>query len=145
MKVPEWERDRIPILTDRSGVLASGGALGYRTRARAGVLAGDRAGVERMAIESKISMEEDVSNNDNGDNKGPDPRIPRFNFNNRMALISLLILVSFFVFFFVYNDRSGTSELRTRLSDLPRRGTDRPGQDRRQYEIQGTFKAKSVT
>ena len=59
MKVPEWERDRIPILTDRSGVLAVlGGALGYRTRARAGVLAGDRAGVERMAIDVEISMEE---------------------------------------------------------------------------------------
>ena len=59
MKVPEWERDRIPILTDRSGVLAVlGGALGYRTRARAGVLAGDRAGVERMVIDVEISMEE---------------------------------------------------------------------------------------
>jgi len=59
MKVPESERDRIPILTDRSGVLAVlGGALGYRTRARAGVLAGDRAGVERMVIDVEISMEE---------------------------------------------------------------------------------------
>jgi len=57
-----------------------------------------------------------VSNNDNGDNKGPDPRIPRFNFNNRIALISLLILVSFFVFFFVYNDRSGPPSFRTRHS-----------------------------
>ena len=59
MKVPGWERDRIPILTDRNGVLAVlGGALGYRTRARAGVLAGDRAGVERMVIDVEISMEE---------------------------------------------------------------------------------------
>ena len=59
MKVPAWERDRIPILTDRSGVLAVlGGALGYRTRARAGVLAGDRAGVDRMVIDVESNMEE---------------------------------------------------------------------------------------
>ncbi len=40
-KVPVAERERIPILADRNGVLAVlGGALGYRTRARAGALAG---------------------------------------------------------------------------------------------------------
>jgi tRNA(Ile)-lysidine synthase len=51
MKVPESERDRIPILADRNGVLAVlGGALGYGTRARAGILAGDRAGVDRMVV-----------------------------------------------------------------------------------------------
>jgi cell division protease FtsH len=85
-----------------------------------------------------------VSNNDNGDNKGPDPRIPRFNFNNRIALISLLILVSFFVFFFVYNDRSGTAELpystfQTYLDE----GQIDQVKIIDQYEIQGTFKAKS--
>ncbi len=85
-----------------------------------------------------------MSNNDNGDNKGPDPRIPRFNFNNRIALISLLILVSFFVFFFVYNDRSGTSELpystfQTYLDE----GQIDQVKIVDQYEIQGTFKAKS--
>ncbi|HYW81645.1 MAG TPA: ATP-dependent metallopeptidase FtsH/Yme1/Tma family protein, partial [Spirochaetia bacterium] len=84
------------------------------------------------------------NNNDNGDNKGPDPRIPRFNFNNRIALISLLILVSFFVFFFVYNDRTGTSELsysafQTYMSE----GQIDSVKIIDQYEIQGTFKAKS--
>jgi cell division protease FtsH len=84
------------------------------------------------------------NNNENGDNKGPDPRIPRFNFNNRIALISLLILVSFFVFFFVYNDRSSTSELsysafQTYLAE----GQIDSVKIIDQYEIQGTFKAKS--
>jgi cell division protease FtsH len=87
-----------------------------------------------------------VSNNNDsgGDNKGPDPRIPRFNFNNRIALISLLILVSFFVFFFVYNDRSGTSELpysvfQTYLKD----GKIDSVKIVDQYEIQGAFKSNS--
>ena len=84
------------------------------------------------------------NNNDNGDNKGPDPRVPRFNFNNRIALISLLILVSFFVFFFVYNDRSGTSELpystfQTYLDD----GMIDQVKIIDQYEIQGTVKSKT--
>ena len=84
------------------------------------------------------------NNNDSGDNKGPDPRIPRFNFNNRIALISLLILVSFFVFFFVYNDRSGTSELpysvfQTYLKD----GKIDSVKIVDQYEIQGAFKSNS--
>ena len=52
-----------------------------------------------------------MSNSDNRDDKGTDPRVPRFNFNNRIALISLLILVSFFVFFFVYNDRALSQEI----------------------------------
>jgi cell division protease FtsH len=84
------------------------------------------------------------NNNDSGDNKGPDPRIPRFNFNNRIALISLLILVSFFVFFFVYNDRSGVSELS--YSDFQNSLAEGQINSVRiidQYEIQGTFKAKS--
>ncbi len=84
------------------------------------------------------------NNNDNRDDKGPDPRIPRFNFNNRIALISLLILVSFFVFFFVYNDRSVSQELpystfQTYLDE----GQIDSVKIIDQYEIQGTFKAKS--
>jgi cell division protease FtsH len=84
------------------------------------------------------------NNNDNGDNKGPDPRVPRFNFNNRIALISLLILVSFFVFFFVYNDRQNTSELpysafQTYLDE----GQVDSVKIVDQYEIQGTLKTKS--
>jgi cell division protease FtsH len=53
-----------------------------------------------------------VSNTpDNRDDKGNEPRIPRFNFNNRIALISLLLLVSFFVLFFVYQDRALNKEI----------------------------------
>jgi cell division protease FtsH len=87
----------------------------------------------------------DVSNNnDNGDNRGPDPRLPRFNFNNRIALISLLILVAFFVFFFVYNDRSGTSELTySAFQNYLADGQIDSVKIVDQYEIQGTFKAKS--
>jgi cell division protease FtsH len=84
------------------------------------------------------------NNNENRDDKGPDPRIPRFNFNNRIALISLLILVSFFVFFFVYNDRSVSSELpysafQTYLAE----GQVDTVKIVDQYEIQGTFRPKS--
>ena len=52
-----------------------------------------------------------MSNNDQKEQKGSDPRLPKFNFNNRIALISLLVLVSFFVFFILYNDRSLTQEI----------------------------------
>jgi cell division protease FtsH len=84
------------------------------------------------------------NNNDNGDNKGPDPRIPRFNFNNRVALISLLILVSFFVIFFIYSDKGGASELpystfQTYLAE----GQIDQVKIVDQYEIQGTFKSRS--
>ncbi|MGA2764250.1 MAG: ATP-dependent zinc metalloprotease FtsH [Spirochaetia bacterium] len=84
------------------------------------------------------------NNNDNRDDKGPDPRIPRFNFNNRIALISLLILVSFFIFFFVYNDRTLSQELsysafQTYLDE----GQVDSVKIVDQYEIQGTFKTKS--
>jgi tRNA(Ile)-lysidine synthetase-like protein len=59
MKVPEAERERIPILADRSGVLAVlGGALGYCTRARADILAQDRAGGDRMVVHIERNMEE---------------------------------------------------------------------------------------
>jgi tRNA(Ile)-lysidine synthase len=59
MKVPGSDRDRIPILADRSGVLAVlGGALGYRTRARADILAGDRTDVDRIVVHMERDMEE---------------------------------------------------------------------------------------
>jgi len=45
-----------------------------------------------------------VSNN-HQDNKKPEPNFPKFNFNNRIALISLLVLAAFFLFFFMYGDR----------------------------------------
>ncbi len=84
------------------------------------------------------------NNNDNGDNKGPDPRVPRFNFNNRIALISLLILVSFFVFFFVYNDRQNTSELTyTAFETYLDNGQVDSVKIVDQYEIQGTLRTKT--
>ena len=72
------------------------------------------------------------------------PRVPRFNFNNRIALISLLILVAFFVFYFVYNNRSGTSELtysafQTYLED----GQVDSVTIIDQVEIDGTLKSKT--
>ena len=51
MKVPAAERDRIPILSDRGGVLAVlGEARGYRTRARAGILASDRGARDCITV-----------------------------------------------------------------------------------------------
>ena len=52
-----------------------------------------------------------MSNQDERDQKKPDPGMPRFNLNNRVALITLLVLVAFFIFFFVYNERSYTREI----------------------------------
>jgi cell division protease FtsH len=84
-----------------------------------------------------------VSNNDNGDNRGPEPRTPRFNFNNRIALISLLILVSFFVFFFVYNDRQNSTELTyTAFQTYLDNGQVDSVKIVDQYEIQGTLRSK---
>ena len=48
---------------------------------------------------------------DNPQKKGPDSGFPKFNFNNRVALITLLILIVFFIFFFVYNQGSLTQEI----------------------------------
>ena len=49
--------------------------------------------------------------NDNPQKKGPDSGFPKFNFNNRVALITLLVLIVFFIFFFVYNQGSLTQEI----------------------------------
>ncbi len=84
------------------------------------------------------------NNNDNRDDKGPDPRVPRFNFNNRIALISLLILVSFFVFFFVYNDRTMSQELSySTFQSYLEEGRVDSVKIIDQYEIQGSLKASS--
>jgi cell division protease FtsH len=84
------------------------------------------------------------NNNDNRDDKGPDPRIPRFNFNNRIALISLLILVSFFIFFFVYNDRNPTQEIPySTFQTFLDEGQIESVKIIDGYEIQGAFKPKS--
>jgi cell division protease FtsH len=82
------------------------------------------------------------NNSDNRDDKGPDPRTPRFNFNNRIALISLLILVSFFVFFFVYNDRALSQEISyTDFLSYVNGGRVSTVKIIDQYEIQGTIKS----
>jgi cell division protease FtsH len=51
----------------------------------------------------------------NGDNRnkkgGPEGGPPRFQFNNRIALISLLVLVVIFILFFVYSDRGVSQEI----------------------------------
>ena len=58
-KVPGRDRGRVPLLADRKGVLAVlGGALGYRTRARAGALAGDSEDADRIEVRTVIYMEE---------------------------------------------------------------------------------------
>ena len=49
--------------------------------------------------------------NNNSEKKGPDSGFPKFNFNNRIALITLLILIVFFIFFFAYNQGSLTQEI----------------------------------
>ena len=48
-----------------------------------------------------------------GDNNsnGNEPKIPRFNFNNRAALISLLVLIGFFIFFFFLQDGDMAREI----------------------------------
>jgi len=86
-----------------------------------------------------------VSNNtDNRDDKGPDPRVPRFNFNNRVALISLLILVSFFIFWVVYGNQNQSTDLPYSVfSNYLAEGQIDSVKIIDQYEIQGTFKTKS--
>ncbi len=57
--VSEPERDRIPLLADRKGVLAVlGGALGYDSRSREDAGAGDRGNGPRMIVRVKSDREE---------------------------------------------------------------------------------------
>jgi len=61
MKVPAAERDRIPILSDRSGVLAVlGEARGYPTRARAGILAEDRDARDCITVSVRSGIMEEA-------------------------------------------------------------------------------------
>ena len=84
------------------------------------------------------------NNTDHNGEKGPDPRIPRFNFNNRIALVSLLVLVSFFIFFFVYSDRSQSSSLTySAFTNYLTEGQIEQVTIIDQYEIQGRLKQKS--
>jgi len=51
-------------------------------------------------------------NSDNRNKKGgAEGGPPRFQFNNRIALISLLVLVVIFILFFVYSDRGSSQEI----------------------------------
>ena len=60
-KVPLEARESVPILADRKGVLAVlGGALGYPTRARAGALAEDGGGVDRMVVRLEKAAEKRI-------------------------------------------------------------------------------------
>jgi len=83
-------------------------------------------------------------NSDQRDDKGNEPRMPRFNFNNKIALISLLILVSFLIYFFIYNDRTLSQELSySAFQNYVTEGMIDTVKIMDQYEIQGTFKGKS--
>jgi cell division protease FtsH len=84
------------------------------------------------------------NNSNNRDDRGSEPRVPRFNFNNRIALISLLILVSFFVFFFVYNDRTLSQEISyTDFLNYVNSGKVSSVKIIDQYEIQGSIRGAS--
>ncbi len=78
------------------------------------------------------------------DKKGPEPGIPQFNLNNRLALISLLILVGFFIFFFIYNDRGVSQEIPYSVFvNYLDQGMIDSVKIVDQQEIQGTLKGKS--
>ena len=78
------------------------------------------------------------------DNRGPEGGPPRLPFNNRIALISLLVLVVIFILFFVYSDRSGSQQLpySVFLNYLDQ-GLIDSVKIVDQYEIQGTLRNQS--
>ena len=84
----------------------------------------------------------------NGDNKqdkrGPAGGPPRLPFNNRIALISLLVLVVIFILFFVYSDRSGSQEIAYSVFlNYLDQGVVESVKIVDQYEIQGTLQNQS--
>ena len=59
-KIPASDRDAVPILVDRDGVLAVlGGALGYRNRARAHAPGSGTGDADRVVIHIDRDMEEE--------------------------------------------------------------------------------------
>jgi cell division protease FtsH len=52
-----------------------------------------------------------VNGDDRKDRRGPEGGPPRLQFNNRIALISLLVLVVIFILFFMYSDRGSSQEI----------------------------------
>jgi len=82
--------------------------------------------------------------NDNPNKNNNDPRFTKFQFNNKIALISLLILVVFFIFFFMYNDKSVTQEISySMFINYLNQNLIESVKIIDQYEIQGTLKGKS--
>jgi cell division protease FtsH len=66
--------------------------------------------------------------------------MPRFTFTNRIALISLLILATFFVFLFVQRDRTGMQEISyTSFQTYLEQGRIESVKIVDEYEIQGAF------
>ena len=85
-----------------------------------------------------------MSNNDRQGKKGPEPGYTRFNFNNRIALITLIILIAFFVFFFVLSDRSGSQPLAYSVFlNYLDQGLVESVKIVDQYEIQGSLRSQS--
>jgi len=81
-------------------------------------------------------------NQNNREGGGGEPRMPRFTFTNRIALISLLILVTFFAFLFVRSDRTGMQEISyTSFQTYLEQGRIDSVKIVDEYEIQGAFKS----
>ena len=80
------------------------------------------------------------SSNGDGDKKGPDSGLPRFNFNNRVALITLLVLVVIFILFFASNQTAFTHDISYSdfLNSVEQNGV-RTVKIIDGYEIQGQF------
>ena len=84
------------------------------------------------------------NNSENRDDKGNEPRVPRFNFNNRIALIMLLVVFGFFVVFFVSNNRGLSQDLPySAFQNYLSEGMIDTVTIVDQYEIQGRIRNKS--
>ncbi len=81
-----------------------------------------------------------MSQNNNSGKKGPESGFPKFNFNNRVALISLLVLAAFFIFFFVYGDRNMSQQIPySMFLNYLDQGMIDTVKILDQYEIQGSY------
>jgi cell division protease FtsH len=85
-----------------------------------------------------------VSDNNRPDRKGPEQGPPKFTFNNRIALVSLLVLVVIFVMFFVYSDRGTGQEIAYSVFlNYLDQGMIESVKIVDQFEIQGSFRGQS--
>ena len=83
-------------------------------------------------------------NSNRPDKKSPEPGFPKFNFNNRVALISLVVLVVFFIFFFIVNDRGTSRQISYSVfSSYMEQGLVDSVKIVDQYEIQGTLRGQA--